>query len=64
MDNLIKIEGVKKTIFGNGSVSQLGQECKALGSSRVLLVIDKTLAKGDISSKIKEILRKNRIKIF
>jgi alcohol dehydrogenase len=64
MDNLIKIEGVKKTIFGNGSVSQLGQECKALGSSRVLLVIDKTLAKGDISSKIKEILRKDRIKTF
>ncbi|MBN2062684.1 MAG: iron-containing alcohol dehydrogenase [Deltaproteobacteria bacterium] len=64
MDDLITIEGVKRTIFGIGSLCMLGQECKDLGSSRALLVMDKTLAKKEICLKIKEILRKNRIKIF
>lgn len=40
MNNIITIEGVKKTIFGSGAISQLGNECKKLGASKALLVIE------------------------
>ncbi|MFH1722981.1 MAG: iron-containing alcohol dehydrogenase, partial [Candidatus Altiarchaeota archaeon] len=62
MDNLITIEGVKKTIFGSGAINQIGPECRNLGATRALLVMDRSLAKSDICSRIQELLRKSRVK--
>ena len=62
MNDLISIEGVKKTIFGAGSLAQIAEECKALKGSRVLLVIDRGLWKTDLCSRVEELLRKARIK--
>lgn len=62
MNNLVTIEGVKKTIFGTGSIDRIGPECKALGAFKVLLVMDRTLSKTDICQRIQELLKKNRIK--
>ena len=64
MNRLITIEGVKKTIFSSGAVSQIGPECKSLGSSKVMLVMDSSLAKTDICLRIQELLKKDRIKSF
>jgi alcohol dehydrogenase len=64
MNNIKTIEGVKKTIFGSGSVMQLGAECKKLGASRALLVIDQGLAKSPIAERVKESLKSARIRFF
>jgi alcohol dehydrogenase len=64
MNRLITIEGVKKTIFGNGSFNEIGKECKNLNASKVLVVMDGSLAKTDIYLKALDILKKNRIKVF
>ena len=61
MNNFLTIEGVKKTIFGTGAVNQIGQECKTLGVSRVLLVMDRTLSKTDIIVQMEELLNKDQI---
>jgi alcohol dehydrogenase len=62
MNRLITIEGVKKTVFGAGAISQLGQACKALKVSRALVVVDRELSKTDICSKALECLGKSRVK--
>jgi alcohol dehydrogenase len=64
MNNVITIEGVKKTIFGPGALHQIGEECKALKASKVLLVMDQTLSKKEICDRISEVLRKGRVKTF
>ena len=64
MKDLITIEGIKKTIFGQGAVNQVGQECKALGASKALLVMDNALSKTDICLRVQEQIRKNRVKVF
>jgi len=64
MNSLITIEGVKKTIFGSGVVNQIGPECKSLGASSALLVMDSGLAKTDICSRVQELIRKSRVKAF
>ena len=64
MNRIITIEGVKKTIFGLGSISQLGSECRNLGVSSALIVFDPGLLETDLESKIKEILKKSRLKPF
>jgi len=64
MNRLITIEGVKKTIFGRGSFNEIGKECNDLGASKVLLVVDNSLAKTDICLRAQDILKKNRIKVF
>jgi alcohol dehydrogenase class IV len=62
MDNSFTVEGVKKTIFGAGSLGQIGEECKALKATRVLLVMDQALSCTDICSQVQEVLKKNRVK--
>ncbi|MFH1480412.1 MAG: iron-containing alcohol dehydrogenase [Pseudomonadota bacterium] len=64
MSRLISIEGVRKTIFGQGAVSQIGEECKKLKASRVLLVMDRELSKTHLRLKLEAILKKSRIKLF
>ncbi|MBW2609235.1 MAG: iron-containing alcohol dehydrogenase [Deltaproteobacteria bacterium] len=64
MNSLITIQGVKKTVFGTGSIDQIGLECKALGASRALLVIDQSLSKTDTCLRIQELLKKSRVKTF
>ena len=63
MKNPITIQGVKKIIYGSGSIAQIGTECKELKASKVLLVVDRALAESDICLKMKEYLKKSRIKI-
>lgn len=62
MNGIITIENVKKTIFGRGSVDQIGPECKALGAARALLVMDRSLSKTELSLKIQEYIKKSRVK--
>ena len=64
MNNPINIEGVRKTIFGAGTIDQIGHECKALKASRALVVMDRELAKTDMGTRALESLRKSRIKGF
>ncbi len=64
MNNIKTIEGVKKTVFGSGAISQLGTECKKLGASKALLVIDQTLSKSKIAERVKESLKSARVKSF
>lgn len=64
MNNVITIEGAKKTIFGPGALDQIGEECKALNASKVLLVMDQALSKKEICDRIGEVLRKGRVKTF
>jgi len=64
MNRLITIEGVKKTVFGNGSVNEIANECKSLNATRVMLVMDSALAKSEICLKAQDILKKGRIKPF
>ena len=64
MNNIINIEGVKKTVFGSGSAGQLGAECKKLGASRALLVIDQALSKTSIAEQVQASLKSSRIKCF
>ncbi|MBW1888516.1 MAG: iron-containing alcohol dehydrogenase [Deltaproteobacteria bacterium] len=62
MNSFLTIEGVKRTIFGTGAVNQIGQECKALGVSRVLLVMDRTLSKTGILVQLQGLLKKDKVK--
>lgn len=62
MNKIITIEGVKKTIFGSGSLSELGNECKTLGASKALLVMDQSLAKTDLHVKVTSYLKKSGVK--
>ena len=64
MNNIKTIEGVKKTVFGSGAVSKLGIECKNLGASKALLVMDQALSKSVIAEKVKESLKSERIRVF
>lgn len=64
MNNINTIEGVKNTIFGSGSIMSIGNECKKLGASRVLVVIDKVLSRSIIAERVKESLKSARIKFF
>jgi alcohol dehydrogenase class IV len=64
MNKVITIEGVKKTLFGQGALHQIGEECKALKASKALLVMDQALSKKEICNRINELLRKDRIKTF
>ena len=62
MNKIITIEGVKKTIFGSGSLNQIGNECKSLGASKALLVMDQSLAKTDLYDKVNSYLKKSKVK--
>lgn len=64
MDNLITVEGVKRTVFGSGALAQIGPECKRLGASRTMLVMDRSLSKTETCARAQEFLKKSRIKTF
>ncbi|MBN2126265.1 MAG: iron-containing alcohol dehydrogenase [Deltaproteobacteria bacterium] len=57
-------EGIKRTIFGAGTVNRIGEACRDLKASRAMLVLDKALAGTDKASGIFETLRKNRVKVI
>jgi alcohol dehydrogenase class IV len=61
MRDIITMEGVKKTIFGNGSIRQIETECEVLGASKVLLVMDNALSKTELSSRIQDVFQ-NKVK--
>ncbi|RJR24671.1 MAG: iron-containing alcohol dehydrogenase [Desulfobacteraceae bacterium] len=61
MERLITVEGVKRILFGKGSLRRLGAECASLGSKRVLLVMDKELAQSAFVSAAQESLKENTI---
>ena len=61
MEDVISIEGVKKTVFSVGAVGLIVEECKALGGSRCLLVMDRGLSETTIGSRIQELFRDSSI---
>ena len=61
MSRLITVEGIKKTIFGQGAVNQIGDACKGLRASKVLLVMDRELSKTDIRLRAEESLKGHRL---
>jgi len=64
MEKPITVEGIKRTVFGAGTIDQIGPECRALSASRALLVMDRQLAQTDIGNRAIESLKKNRVKTF
>jgi alcohol dehydrogenase class IV len=62
MNSIFTIEGVKKTIFGAGAARAVGEACKAVKTSRALLVMDKELSKTDICARVQDGLQKSRVK--
>ncbi|MBW1800357.1 MAG: iron-containing alcohol dehydrogenase [Deltaproteobacteria bacterium] len=64
MKPLVTVEGVKRTLFGRSAIDQIGEQCRALKTTRALLVFDRGLSKTDIYPKTIGILKKNRIKVF
>jgi alcohol dehydrogenase len=62
MENLVAIEGVKKTIFGVGSVSRIISECQSLEASRALLVVDRALSETKTCKSILDIFRNSPVK--
>ena len=49
---------ISRIVYGNGAISQLGNEVKRLGGNKVVLVIDKWLEINNMHKKITEILNK------
>jgi alcohol dehydrogenase class IV len=64
MENLVTVEGVKKTIFGIGAVNQITSECQSLGASRPLLVFDRALSETKICTSIKDLFRNSPVKVI
>ncbi len=64
MDRILTVEGVKKTIFGSGSVKRLGEECKALGAKRVILIADKALGGTTIVMDSLEALKSASVEVI
>lgn len=62
MGDMIHIEGVRKIIFGCGSSGSIVPECKSIGASRVLLVMDRALSETDIGSRVQEMFQKTKVK--
>jgi alcohol dehydrogenase len=64
MNSPFTVEGVKKTVFGQGAILQLSEECKALKATRALVVMDSQLSRMEIGAKILQILKKGRVHAF
>jgi hypothetical protein len=62
MGDMIHIEGVRKIIFGCASSGSIVPECKSLGASRVLLVMDRALSETDIGSRVQKMFQKTKVK--
>jgi len=52
---------VKRVILGNGSANRIGEEVKATGARRVLLVTDRGVVKSGISGRVVESLKKREL---
>jgi alcohol dehydrogenase len=61
MNSPVTVEGVKKTVFGQGAVERLAEECQALKATRVLVVMDSRLSKMEIGTRVLQILKKGRV---
>ena len=64
MQNLVAVEGVKKTIFGVGSINQILSECLSLGASRALLVVDRDLSKSEIGASVENLFRDSPVQVI
>ncbi len=61
MKKRIWIESVKKTLYGIGSIEEVGQRLRELGISKVLLVMDKELGKTNLKERVGELLRESKV---
>ncbi|MDY6879148.1 MAG: iron-containing alcohol dehydrogenase [Desulfatiglans sp.] len=57
MQDVISIEGVKKTVFAVGAVERIVEECKALGASKCLLVMDRGLSETTIGARVQALFK-------
>lgn len=62
MNPLITIENNTKAIIGAGAIDKLGEECRALGGTRALLVMDRGLSETELFPRIVATLRKSRVR--
>lgn len=64
MSSVITIEGVKKTVFGPGTLDQVGEECKALKASKAILVADREISKTELCLRAMESLKARRVRVL
>ncbi|MBN1105900.1 MAG: iron-containing alcohol dehydrogenase [Deltaproteobacteria bacterium] len=62
MEKSISVEGIKRMVFGAGTLDQLGSECRALGASSALVVVDRQLYTTDICARALASLKASRVK--
>lgn len=62
MEQVMRFEGPKRTLFGPGAVRELAEVCRSLGAARVLLVVDRSLAASEAVTGIAGSLEKGRVK--
>lgn len=55
MKRLITIEGVKKTLFGNGALGVLQDELGTMGARKALLVMDQALSETELGRQVQEV---------
>jgi len=63
MNNLITIEGLKKTIFGVGAISTMPSECRSLGASRAMVVMDRALSQTEAGARVQEVFQGGDLEI-
>lgn len=63
MKSAFTYEGARRMMFGSGIISRLGEEVKALGASKVMLVMDKTLASTGLKDRLIAPLKNVRIRV-
>lgn len=61
MDRIIAVEGIKKMVFGAGTLEQIGPECRAISANRALVVIDQQLAGTEIAARALASLKSSRV---
>ncbi len=61
MDKVNIFRSPNKVIFGNGVVSQVGDEAVGMGAKKALIVTDAGVVKGGLTAGIEEALKKSKI---
>jgi len=64
MNNLITIEGLKKTVFGVGAICSISSECRSLGASRVMVVMDRALSRSETGGRVQDVLQGGDLEII
>ena len=58
---MITIEGVKRIVWGKGSIERLPDEIREIGAEKILWIMDKGLSGLQIKERVEEIFKRERI---